>query len=146
MLRGTDKLLFYSGTSMWPTFRPGDRLILDECDAASLSPGEVVVFRSGGRSERLVVHRVLEITRRGDEVLVSTQGDCSAGPDPLWPAHRLVGRVAQVLPVKGTSRWLKPAPFLGWRMRHRLSTRRVLRAAGRRALRVKAFIGRLARA
>ncbi len=147
MIRNADNLIFYSGTSMWPTFRPGDRLVLKECDAATLRSGEVVVYRGresdkaecraaeGNHADaaKLVCHRVRGVTEREGKVFVRTQGDCSRKVDPEWPAERLVGRVVEVSPVKGRSRKLRPAPFLGWRLRHRLSVRRVLRALARRA-------------
>ncbi len=144
MIHTEEKLIFYSGGSMWPTFRPGDRLVLEECEAGELRPGEVVVYRAGndgplpagGEAEaapRLAVHRVLSVTEERDgNVRVRTQADCSRFPDPDWPGERLVGRVVRVLPVKGRPRGLKPSPFLGWRLRHRLSLRRILRGIRRR--------------
>ncbi len=144
MIRTEEKLTFYSGGSMWPTFMPGDRLVHEECGAAALRPGEVVVYRgrngvprpAGGVAEvapRLAIHRVLSVTEEEDgKVRVRTQGDCSRLPDPEWPGERLVGRVVRVLPVKGRPRRLRPSPFLGWRLRHRLSLRRILRGIRRR--------------
>jgi len=153
MIRSGERLIFYAGGSMWPTFRPGDRLVLEECDARSLRPGEVVVFRGRtsepaecaegsfphampGRTPRLVCHRVLSVREEGGCVFVRTQGDASRGPDPDWPAERLVGRVVELLPAKGRRRRLRAQPFLGWRMRHRLSLRRLARALARRLARV----------
>ena len=130
---------------MWPTFSPGDRLFIKECGPATLVPGEVVMFRAAGgianarrarsgaqAGARLVVHRVLHISERDDRTWVYTQGDCSTKPDPEWPGDRLVGRVVEVSPVKGRRKTLKPRPFHGWRLRNRLSVRRIVRAVWRR--------------
>ena len=140
MIHTEDKLVFYAGNSMWPTLMPGDRLVLEECRAAELRPGEVVVYRGtngaadrgGGGDRGLVIHRVLCVTETDGSVRVRTQGDCSRFPDPEWPGERLVGRAVRVLPVKGRPRMLRPSPFLGWRLRKRLSLRRIARSIRRR--------------
>ena len=106
MIKTTDKLTFYGGNSMWPTLLPADRLILEECDARTLRPGEIVVYRNGSR---LAVHRVLAVRGRNGQTWVLTRGDNSRRPDREWPAERLVGRVTEVLPVKGKPRKLRPA-------------------------------------
>lgn len=149
-----EKLIFYGGGSMWPTFRPGDRLFIEDCGASALLPGEVVVFRcgkgaanarvsSGGANGdgQHIVHRVLGVSERDGRTWVRTQGDCSLKPDPEWPADRLVGRVVEVSPVKGRPRKLAPRPFLGWRLRHRLSWRRIARALSRRAELIRRRLG-----
>ena len=143
MIHTEDKLVFYVGGSMWPTLMPGDRLVLEECPAEDLRPGEVVVYRGGNgtprlarggaeAASRLVIHRVLCVIEMDGSVRVRTQGDCSRLPDPEWPGERLVGRAVRVLPVKGRPRTLKPSPFLGWRLRKRLSVRRIARSIRRR--------------
>ncbi len=144
-LASGERPIFYSGGSMWPTFSPGDRLFVEGCEPATLVPGEVVMFRAAGEAAnarcalseaedgaRLVVHRVLHISEKDDRTWVSTQGDCSTKPDPRWPGERLVGRVVEVSPVNGRPRRLTPRPFLGWRLRKRLSVRRIARAIWRR--------------
>ncbi|MHC4200232.1 MAG: S24/S26 family peptidase [Planctomycetota bacterium] len=144
-LASGERLIFYSGRSMWPTFSPGDRLFVEECEPATLVPGEVVMFRgaaeaanarrspSGARGGAgLVVHRVLHISEQDDRTWVRTQGDCSTKPDPKWPGERLVGRVVEVSHVNGRRKSLKPRPFHGWRLRKRLSVRRIARAVWRR--------------
>lgn len=146
MIKADDRLVFYSGRSMWPTFRPGDRLFIEECDAGSLRAGEVVVCRGtngqanvslegddAGDPTRFICHRVLGVSERDGRTWVRTQGDCSQKPDPEWRGDRLVGRVVEVSPVNGNRRKLAPRPFLGWRLRHRLSWRRIARALLRRA-------------
>ena len=132
MIKTADKLTFYGGSSMWPTLLPADRLILEECDAKALRPGEIVVYQ--GRA-RLAVHRVLAVVAKDGQTWVRTCADNSRTPDPEWPADRLVGRVTEILPVKGKPRKQSPAPFYAWRMRHRLSLRHVFRILRRRLLR-----------
>jgi signal peptidase I len=39
-----------SGLSMWPTYRPGDRVLVHRAAARQVRRGEVVVFESAGRS------------------------------------------------------------------------------------------------
>lgn len=79
------------GSSMLPTLRPGDRILV-ESTRSTLAPGEIGVFLSG---RRLVVHRVLAAfgTEEGSRYLESGDG---AHEWALRPQDALVGRVTAI--------------------------------------------------
>ena len=73
------------GLSMWPLYRPGQRVIIHACAPEDLRVGDVVLF--AGR-ERLVLHRVIAC-RPG---MVLTKGDARVDTD-RWVQHdQVIGR------------------------------------------------------
>jgi len=84
--RGLDRCFMYYGSSMVPTFRPG-QLLYVRPDARDILPGDVVVFEM---PDGYAVHRVVAIRQAG----LLTRGDNNLTDDrfPVAP-ERLVGRV-----------------------------------------------------
>jgi len=74
-----------AGTSMLPTLRPGDRIIVEACRPEDLRPGEVALV--GDRD--LSVHRY--IGRRCEGLLF--KGDSMRSFDPLRCPSVVLGRV-----------------------------------------------------
>ncbi len=106
--------LAVTGASMLPAIWPGDVLQIHRVEAADLSVGDIVVLR---RDNRLTVHRLVELRRQGDEVVLITRGDRSATDDPPFSAKHLLGNVQvirrghrSVLPAKTS--WRKMASFV----------------------------------
>jgi signal peptidase I len=95
VLRSFGKLrLEVSGLSMLPSVRPGDILFIERSDMREISAGDTVLF---ARQGKLVAHRVISKSARGDMSLVITQGDGLLSPDdPVSPAE-LLGKVCQIL-------------------------------------------------
>lgn len=79
-----------TGSSMFPSIRPGDVLWFRRCGADDAKRGDVVLFARYGR---LFAHRVIG---RSGACLV-TQGDGLAGPDPPLPPEQVVGRACRIL-------------------------------------------------
>lgn len=124
---------------MWPTFRPGDMLLLTSVQPNCIRPGDVISFHrwiQENNSFLLVVHRVQEQAADG----FITRGDNNTACDPQPVSGReLVGRVAFVvedgrrrpvpggiagqLQVTGQRLWRRIGPFVGWPYR-------ALRASG----------------
>jgi len=77
-----------TGTSMLPAIRPGDVLRVERCDAASLSPGEVVLFQRG---ERLFAHRAV---RRGHALAL--RGDTLDRDDAAVEGAQVLGKVVAI--------------------------------------------------
>jgi signal peptidase I len=85
--------LAVSGGSMLPSLWPGDILEIHRVAVEEISQGDIVIF---AREHRLIVHRVLRISREGDEIAVITRGDRSARVDAPVSANELLGRVRTI--------------------------------------------------
>ncbi len=83
------------GYSMWPTIRPGDRIIITPPDPDKpLTDGRVVALRRDGG---FVVHRIIE-TRKGKlSNFIKTKGDASLIPDRWSIEMNVAGRVREVI-------------------------------------------------
>ncbi len=89
MLRNTSDSTRYKGPSMSPTLKPLDMLRLIPYHGRRIRPGDVVVFRPPGRSQK-VVHRVVSVSPRG----VRTRGDnCLLADAWILSPDSILGRV-----------------------------------------------------
>jgi hypothetical protein len=93
---------------MLPALRPGDLLLIRNCDIARPAVGDVVLFLRDGR---LFVHRV--VARRGGSLV--TRGDAVAAADPPIGASHLLGRVMRVVRA-GRALRVRPRLSLGARL------------------------------
>ena len=81
------------GTSMAPTIRPGDLVLVERTGVPEISTGQIVVFARHGR---LIVHRVVvKSSGRGEPILV-TRGDRTWRDDRLVSSPELIGRVTHI--------------------------------------------------
>jgi signal peptidase I len=92
-----------TGYSMFPTLRPGDRVIVNPLETVEIPvPGSVVVliengiaaqWRNGSMSKLvLVMHRLIEITHNDTGILTFiTRGDSMTGNDKPCPQQKLIG-------------------------------------------------------
>lgn len=82
------------GSSMEPTYKPGDVLILRR-GVGEITPGMIVSYQT---QNRLVTHRVIAI--EGESLV--TQGDNNSNPDPwLVPLETVVGTPTLRIPLLG---------------------------------------------
>jgi signal peptidase len=95
---GVKPTVIYSG-SMNPMLDVGDIVIIGDADVGSLKEGDIIQFRSGNK---LIVHRVYEITSVGDERLFITKGDANTNPDPdiIYPSQ-IQGKAISTIPKLG---------------------------------------------
>ena len=78
------------GQSMLPALWPGDVAEIAACSLRDVSHGEIVLaFREG----RFFLHRFLAPDSNG----FLTRGDSVPGPDPLFPADALLGKLMNVV-------------------------------------------------
>ncbi len=91
-LRHTGRLrLQVRGESMLPALWPGDVAEITACSLGGVRKGEIVLaFREG----RFFLHRFLA-HREPNGFL--TRGDSMPGPDPVFPADALLGKLMHVL-------------------------------------------------
>ena len=86
------EIMYYAGPSMTPALKSGDMLFIAPQRKGRVNMGDVVVFASPLKGEK-VVHRVASISLRG----IRTKGDNNGNVDPwvLQPAE-ILGRVVCV--------------------------------------------------
>jgi len=91
-LRRTCRLrLQVRGESMLPALWPGDAVEIAACSINDVRRGEIVLaFRDG----RFFLHRFLA-QHEQDGFL--TRGDSMPGPDPVFPADALLGKLSHVV-------------------------------------------------
>jgi signal peptidase I len=79
-----------TGYSMFPTLRPGDRVIVKPLNKGEVpKPGQVVVYEN---QDGFVMHRLMEIIQGPPGVeLFITRGDSVTGHDKPWPQQQVIG-------------------------------------------------------
>jgi len=93
-------ILRYMGSSMLPTFREGDELLVIPLGIALPRRGDVIAFTLPGE-ERTIVHRVEVVGIAG----IRTSGDASGSQDPWLLSHADIrGRVEFVRGDRGWRR------------------------------------------
>lgn len=93
-------LVIIKGPSMEPTIPVGSLAFERQVEIADLAPGQVVTFVLPNRV--VVTHRITRIGDANGEVLIETQGDANAAPDPaMHPAAGVTGLVVGHLPIAG---------------------------------------------
>lgn len=97
-LDDSGRRIYYRGSSMGHTFRPGDLLYVVPRGRKEIRCGDVVVFIAPA-TEKQIVHRVVSVDPQG----IRTRGDSSWKEDDylLKPDH-ILGRVMY---AKGKRRW-----------------------------------------
>ncbi len=87
-----------SGVSMEPKLTLGDIVVTRQVDAATLSAGDIIRFRSG---EVPVLHRIIEVKRGPEGLAFVTKGDNNNLADGLVAAASVEGKVVLVIPAVG---------------------------------------------
>lgn len=91
---GTSITVTAGGSSMWPSVKPGDRVIVEPHDDSDYMPGDVVaLIRLGG----FVVHRIREVVKEADGISYLTEGDASGPDDRLSAMDEIAGIVREII-------------------------------------------------
>ena len=95
---------------MYPFIRDGDVVEVKPVQASAVRLGDVVLCRCG--EDRLVVHRVIGLSRENGQVALAIKGDSAPHPDrPIYP-EQVLGQVIAIerggrkLPLDGGLRRL----------------------------------------
>jgi signal peptidase len=87
--------------SMTPAIAPGDVVIVDDRDTATIAEGDVITF-TRGTNEVPVTHRVTAVTTSGGELAFETKGDANSDPDAsVVVASNVLGTVIFSIPFIG---------------------------------------------
>jgi len=83
------------GYSMWPTIKPGDRIIITPLNPEKpLTAGKVVALRRDGG---FVVHRITEVRIGKLSRFIKTRGDAALIPDPWSTEMNVAGKVIEII-------------------------------------------------
>ena len=79
------------GYSMFPVIKAGSFIYIEP--AAEPSPGEIIAWK---RETGFVVHRLIRIIRKGDQVCFITRGDSCANEDQPVLKEQIAGKVIRI--------------------------------------------------
>ena len=82
-----------TGASMLPRIRPGCYVLIRGASASELSPGDVILARTG---DGVRLHRLVEIRGSGANAVWITRGDNHTHCDPPLTCAQIVGVLNQV--------------------------------------------------
>lgn len=87
------------GGSMMPTIPIGSVVAAKSVEASAIKVGDIIVFRTGTGADKVVTHRVIEVSNDSGALSFRTAGDANANPDanPVL-AENVVGKVWLHLP------------------------------------------------
>lgn len=92
LANGRSAVLTSTGYSMYPAFKPGEKLIVEPIDLDSISLNDVVVFVI---ENRLIAHRLVSFRSKNGRHL--TQGDSCLFKDDCVDSSAFLGKVAYVV-------------------------------------------------
>ena len=83
--------LFYRGSSMLGTFKPGDKLVMEKVPLGQIKKGDLIIFsKESGETDDFIVHRVVSITAKG---LVTRGDNCFGNDRDMVVEENVIGRV-----------------------------------------------------
>ncbi len=78
------------GFSMFPTLQPGDKGIVQKCNACNILPGDIIVFK---KNNQLIAHRLIRIEAKARETLYICRGDQNGFEDKPVRENEIVGKL-----------------------------------------------------
>jgi signal peptidase len=97
-------VLVVDGMSMNPTYYAGDLLVVQSIpDTRCIEVHDVIVFHDPYNWDKLILHRVVDVSALNDQLIFRTQGDNNDYADP-WQVQEehIAGRVLQKIPYVGS--------------------------------------------
>ena len=79
-----------AGGSMYPAILDGDVLTVSPVEAGAIAHGDVLLYLKG---DRILAHRVVDVTVRDGEVRFDLRGDANGECDEPVAAAQVIGRV-----------------------------------------------------
>jgi signal peptidase len=90
------------GGSMMPTIPIGSVVAVKSVEASAIKVGDIITFRTGAEADKVVTHRVVEVSNGGGVLSFHTAGDSNAKPDGnAVLAENVVGKVWFHVPFLG---------------------------------------------
>jgi len=99
---GDYKLMIVMSGSMKPAFDTGALIAVKKVDPEGITAGEIITYRDGENTGRLITHRVVEVVHEKDGIFFITKGDDNDTRDfSLIPTKNVVGKVTGAVPYIG---------------------------------------------
>ena len=99
---GADQSYVVLTGSMEPAISPGDAVVVDGVDPATIVAGDVITFERSAANDIPTTHRVLEVVNGDAGLAFVTKGDANEDADAgVVTADRLVGKVVLTIPFIG---------------------------------------------
>ncbi|MGB5925870.1 MAG: signal peptidase I [Dehalococcoidia bacterium] len=90
------------GGSMMPTIPVGSVVAVKSVEASAIKVGDIITFRTGTGADKVVTHRVVEVSNDNGALSFRTAGDSNANPDGnAVLAENVVGKVWFHVPFLG---------------------------------------------
>jgi signal peptidase len=90
------------GGSMMPTIPIGSVVAAKPAEASAIKVGDIITFRTGREADKVVTHRVVEVSNGSGAISFRTAGDSNANPDgSVVLAENVVGKVWFHVPFLG---------------------------------------------
>ena len=100
-LLGMNFFTIYGG-SMMPTIPIGSVVAVKSVEASTIKVGDIITFRTGTEADKVVTHRVIEVSNDSGALSFRTTGDSNANPDGnAVLAENVVGKVWFHVPFLG---------------------------------------------
>ena len=113
LARGNPITVSIGTSSMSPSIRPGDSVLVAPATPEGLRRGDLVLIDNG---EAFIVHRLLAMKRGNGTGLALTRGDGVRRFDEPVPADRIVGKVLKIHRANGVTDLSSPARRCGQRI------------------------------
>ncbi len=101
--------------SMEPTIKVGSIILIKQIEPEKIAKGAIITFTPLNNPNLLITHRVVEITKKNNQIIFKTKGDANPTDDlNEITSNQIKGRVVFSLPWLGyLSVWLKtPLGFI----------------------------------
>ena len=90
------------GGSMMPTIPIGSVVAVKSVEASAIKVGDIITFRTGTEADKVVTHRVVEVSNDSGALSFRTTGDSNANPDGnAVLADNVVGKEWFHMPLLG---------------------------------------------
>ena len=100
VIGGDHSFVVLSG-SMQPAMAPGDVVVVEETNPATIDEETVITFVRA-EEDAPTTHRVVDVRRQDGRLAFETKGDANEDPDPeLVPAGNVLGTVTLTIPLIG---------------------------------------------
>jgi len=71
----SNPIIIVKSDSMYPTFNPGDQLVVNRVDIGEIKEGDIIAFDTHFEEIDIIAHRVVEVSEKIGEIEIRTKGD-----------------------------------------------------------------------